>query len=279
MHSDQSPAGNGRNQLPCEKWPGSSYSPRVPREGFTASSVAVLGGSSEIASGILTALPGPLGRVVLADLPSANLDVPTARLRARGVSDVDAVNFDARDISHHGLVVGRIFEAGPIDLVIVAFGHLEDQRSLEDNPDLAANLASVNYVGSVSVCLHVARHMRAQSHGAMVVLSSSAAVRPHKDNFIYASSKAGLDAFARGLGDSLRGTGVSVLVVRPGFVPSPMTRGRPAGRFATDPASVGKAVVRGLNRGREVIYSPAKLKWAASLLNVLPPTVVRRLPT
>ena len=75
--------------------------------------------------------------------------------------------------------------------------------------------------------------MRARGRGTIVVLSSVAAVRPRKANFVYGSAKAGLDAFARGLADSLHGTGVRVLLVRPGFVLGRMTAGMPAAPLAS----------------------------------------------
>ena len=71
----------------------------------------------------------------------------------------------------------------------------------------------------------VANQLRRQGHGALVVLSSVAGERVRKANFVYGATKAGLDGFAQGLGDSLVGDGVHVLVVRPGFVHSAMTAG------------------------------------------------------
>ena len=83
----------------------------------------------------------------------------------------------------------------------------------------------VNFTGAVSASLAVAAQLRRQGHGRLVVLSSVAGERVRKANFVYGSSKAGLDGFAQGLGDSLVGTGARVLVVRPGFVHSAMTAG------------------------------------------------------
>ena len=75
------------------------------------------------------------------------------------------------------------------------------------------------------------------------MLSSVAGERVRKANFVYGSSKAGLDGFAQGLGDALAGSGASVLVVRPGFVHSQMTEGMKAAPFATTPAAVAEATV------------------------------------
>ena len=64
-------------------------------------------------------------------------------------------------------------------------------------------MVTVNYTGAVSVGLAVAAQFRRQGHGRLVVLSSVAGERVRKANFVYGSSKAGLDGFAQGLGDAL----------------------------------------------------------------------------
>ena len=88
--------------------------------------------------------------------------------------------------------------------------------------------------------LAVAARMRAQASGTIVVLSSVAAVRPRKANFVYGAAKAGLDAFARGLADSLHGSGVRVLLVRPGFVIGRMTEGMPPAPLSTTPQRLAR---------------------------------------
>ena len=159
---------------------------------------------------------------------------PTRRGRRRRRSPgrgwtVDIVAFDATDsASHEAFVRGPRRRHGDLDVVIVAFGQLGEQAELDDDPAAAAELVHVNYTGAVSVGLAVAAQFRRQGHGRLVVLSSVAGERVRKANFVYGSSKAGLDGFAQGLGDALAGTGASVLVVRPGFVHSRMTAGMKA---------------------------------------------------
>src|SRR6185295_13877080 len=110
-----------------------------------------------------------------------------------------------------------VAEVGDLDVVVMAFGVLGEQSAFEADPVAAAEAVTINYTGSVSVGLAVAAQLRKQGHGRLVVLSSVAGERVRKANFVYGSSKAGLDGFAQGLGDALAGTGASVLVVRPGF--------------------------------------------------------------
>jgi len=113
-------------------------------------------------------------------------------------------------------------------------------------------------------------------HGSLVVLSSVAGERGRKDNFIYGSTKAGLDTFAQGLGDSLHGTGVHVMVVRPGFVETKMTAGREKAPFSTTPDAVADAIVAGLRKGSEIVWVPAALRFVFSGLRHLPRPVFRR---
>jgi decaprenylphospho-beta-D-erythro-pentofuranosid-2-ulose 2-reductase len=115
-----------------------------------------------------------------------------------------------------------------------------------------------------------------------VVLSSVAAVRPRKFNSVYGATKAGLDAFARGYADSLHGTGVRMLLVRPGFVVGRMTEGMKAAPLATTPKAVGTAVASALSGrsrggGKSVIWVPAPLVGMATVMKLIPRPVWRKL--
>jgi decaprenylphospho-beta-D-erythro-pentofuranosid-2-ulose 2-reductase len=153
---------------------------------------------------------------------------------------------------------------------------LGDQRQLEDDPGAAAELAVTNYAGPVSTLLHVARRLREQGHGTIVVLSSVAGERARRTNFVYGSSKSGLDAFAQGLGDSLAGTGVRVVVVRPGFVRSSMTEGRPTPSLATTPPAVADVVAGAVGSGRQTVWVPGAFRYVMAVLRHLPRPVWRR---
>ena len=96
-------------------------------------------------------------------------------------------------------------------------------------------LAQVNYTAAVSVGVALAERMREQGHGSIVAFSSVAGERARRSNFVYGSTKAGLDAFYSGLTEALRPHGVTVTVVRPGFVHTRMTEGMQAGTAVHHP--------------------------------------------
>lgn len=241
-------------------------------------SVLILGGSSDLGWAILQALPSArLRRVTLAGRPSPVLESRRAALKARGVTHVDVVGFDALDTASHAAVIDAVFDEEDVDMVILAFGQLGDQVQMETNPDAAVLLAQVNYVGAVSAGLHVARRLRSQGRGTLVVLSSVAGDRPRRANFIYGSTKAGLDAFAQGLGDSLHGSGAHVIVVRPGYVRTRMTTGLPEAPLSTDPEVVGALVAKAVRSGRETVYAPGPLRLVMTGLKALPRPLFRRI--
>ena len=242
-------------------------------------SVLVLGGSSEIARATVEALPrGRLRRVILAGRPSAALDDAALALGNAGIPTVEVARFDAANTDSHGAFVDEVFDNGDVDIVILAFGVLGDQMQLDSDPSQAVHLATVNYTGAVSVGLHVARRLRQQGHGHLVVLSSVAGDRARRSNYVYGSTKAGLDAFAQGLGDALVGSGASVLVVRPGMVRTRMSAGLPEAPMTTDPDVVGQVIVQALRKGKHTVYAPGQLRFLMTAVKTVPRSVFRKLP-
>src|SRR5207249_561496 len=105
------------------------------------------------------------------------------------------------------------------------FGVLGDQEKAWTDVEAARELAEVNFVAPVTVGVALAEKLRRQGHGTVVALSSVAGERVRRSNFVYGSTKAGMDGFYTGLGEALRPSGVRVCVVRPGFVRGRMTEG------------------------------------------------------
>ena len=251
------------------------------RDGLgSVQSVALFGGTSEIGLAIVRALVAERARtVVLAGRSSAALEREAAGLREAGATTVDVVEFDAERPEDHEEVVADVCRRhGDVDVAILAFGVLGDQESARHDREAALRIVRVNLLASVSVMVPLARTLREQGHGALVVLSSVAAERPRRSNFVYGSSKSGLDAFAQGLGDELAGSGVRVMVVRPGFVRTRMTEGLPDAPLATTPEHVAQAAVAGLRRGAHTVWAPPALRWVMLALRMLPRPLFRRLP-
>jgi decaprenylphospho-beta-D-erythro-pentofuranosid-2-ulose 2-reductase len=242
--------------------------------------VLLIGGSSEIALAIARRLAadGPL-RPYLLGRDRSRLEESLAMLHRVGCTGGALDLLDADDLGEHGSVIARAFErTGGFDVAVLAVGVLGAQEGLDADPGDAAEVMRVNFVGCGSLLLHCLRRMRLQGRGTLVVLSSVAAERARAGNAIYGAAKAGLDALAQGLADAGAGSGVRVLVVRPGFVKTRMTRGLPPAPLATTPEQVADATVRALGGRAHTVWVPARLRPIFMLLRHLPRPLYRRLP-
>ena len=241
-------------------------------------SILLLGGTSEIGLAVVEAFAGdrPM-RVVLAARPSERLTAAQARLEKLGCA-VETVDFDARALDTHADVVRKAFAAGDVDVALVAFGVLGDAEKAWTDVDAAIEMAQVNYTAAVSVGVALGERFTAQGHGALVAFSSVAGERARRSNFVYGSTKAGMDAFYSGLTEALRPDGVGVTVVRPGFVHTRMTEGMKPAPLSTTPEKVAEIVVDAVRNRRELVWAPAPLRGVMSVLRHLPRAVFRRLP-
>jgi NAD(P)-dependent dehydrogenase (short-subunit alcohol dehydrogenase family) len=238
--------------------------------------VLVLGGRSEIGLEVAHRLAAG-STVVLAARRSDDLD--DGSLLAAGAAAVHRVEFDADDVARHRAVLDSVVAAhGRLDTVVVAFGILGDQSRAERDVEHALAVVHTDYVAHVAVLTHLAVLLRAQGSGDLVVFSSVAGARVRRANYVYGSAKAGLDGFASGLADALHGTGVRLLLVRPGFVVGRMTQGMAPAPFSSTPAQVAEATVRALRSGRGEVWVPAVLQPLFGLLRHAPRALWRRMP-
>ena len=239
--------------------------------------VVVFGGRSEIGVEVAARL-GPGRTVVLAARRAGDLADECAAVRAAGATAVHTVEFDADAVDGHAAVLDRIAAFGPIDVAVLAFGILGDQARAETEVAHAVSIVHTDYVAQVALLTELAQRLRVQGHGRLVVFSSVAGWRVRRANYVYGSAKAGLDGFASGLADALHGSGVSLLLVRPGFVIGRMTEGMSPAPFSSTPPQVAEATVRALQRGRGEVWVPALLRPVFFGMRLLPRAIWRRLP-
>ncbi len=243
-----------------------------------AKTVVVFGGRSEIGVELAARLAAA-ATVVLAARGADRLAEPVAAVEAAGAAAVHTVEFDADDLASHGPAVSSIVARhGLIDTAVLAFGILGDQARAEVDAAHAAAIAHTDYVAQVSLLTVLAAEMRAAGRGSLVVFSSIAGARVRRANYVYGSAKAGLDGFASGLADALHGTGVRVLIARPGFVIGRMTDGMSPAPLPSTPAQVAAATARALAKGRRTVWIPWALGPASVAMRLLPQFVWRRMP-
>ncbi|MFI6043415.1 decaprenylphospho-beta-D-erythro-pentofuranosid-2-ulose 2-reductase [Nocardia sp. NPDC051321] len=242
--------------------------------------ILLLGGTSEIGLAICAEYlkKGP-ARVVLAALPNDPLrEDAVAKMTAAGASQVDLIDFDALDTDSHPKVIDAAWDGGDIDIAIVAFALDGDPEELWQNQRKAVQVAGINYTASVSVGVLVGEKMKAQGFGRIIAMSSVAGERVRRSNFVYGSTKAGLDGFFLGLGEALRPHGPRVLVIRPGMVRTKFSAHVKEAPLTVDKEDIAVLAVSAAQKGKELVWAPGTFRYVMMILRHIPRPIFRKLP-
>ncbi|MCV7166453.1 SDR family NAD(P)-dependent oxidoreductase [Mycobacterium stomatepiae] len=243
-----------------------------------AGPVLILGGRSEIGIELARRL-APGATVVLAARRADQLDEQVAALHQAGALAVHTREFDADNLASHAPLVAEIVaEHGSIGTAVLAYGILGDQARAEADAAHAVAVVHTDYVAQVSMLTLLAQAMRKANSGQLIVFSSIAGWRVRRANYVYGSAKAGLDGFASGLADALHGTGVHLLISRPGFVIGRMTEGMAPAPLSSTPQQVAAATARALAKKKRTLWIPWALGPAAAVMRMLPQFIWRRMP-
>ncbi|MDL9937662.1 decaprenylphospho-beta-D-erythro-pentofuranosid-2-ulose 2-reductase [Gordonia sp. ABSL1-1] len=243
-------------------------------------SILVLGGSSEIGLAITAEyLKKGAARVILATVPGdPAADAAVEKAKAAGASSVELIDFDARATDTHREVVDKAFAGGDVDVAIVAFGIQGDDEQAWQDHKLAVAEAEINYTAAVSVGVLLGEKLRAQGHGQIIAMSSVAGERVRRSNFVYGSTKAGLDGFYLGLGEALRPFGVRTLVVRPGMVRTRLSAHVAEAPMTVEKEDVGRMAVAAAAKGKEIVWVPGQFRFVMIVLRHIPRAIFRKLP-
>ncbi|MBF6545605.1 decaprenylphospho-beta-D-erythro-pentofuranosid-2-ulose 2-reductase [Nocardia brasiliensis] len=242
--------------------------------------ILLLGGTSEIGLAICAEYlkKGP-ARIILAALPNDPLrEEAVAQMKAAGASSVELIDFDALDTDGHPKVIDAAWDGGDVDIAIVAFALDGDPEELWQNQRKAVQVAGINYTASVSVGVLVGEKMKAQGFGRIIAMSSVAGERVRRTNFVYGSTKAGLDGFYLGLGEALRPHGPRVLVIRPGMVRTKFSAHVKEAPLTVDKEVIAELAVSAAQKGRELIWAPGTWRYVMMILRHIPRPIFRKLP-
>jgi decaprenylphospho-beta-D-erythro-pentofuranosid-2-ulose 2-reductase len=242
--------------------------------------ILLLGGTSEIGLAICERyLRTAPARIVLACLPDdPGRDDAVAQMKAAGARSVELIDFDCVDTESHPKVIDEAFSGGDVDVAIVAFGILGDPEELWQNQRKAVQIAEINYTAAVSVGVLLGEKMRAQGFGQIIAMSTVAGERVRRSNFVYGSTKAGLDGFYLGLGEALRECGVRVLVIRPGQVRTRMSAHIKEAPLTVNKEDVAELAVTSAAKGKELVWAPPAFRYVMMVLRHIPRPIFRKLP-
>lgn len=244
--------------------------------------VAVVGATSSIGRAIATRLARDGARVVLCGRRVAELELIAKDIAIRTGSDARVVRYEALAFDEHAEFVRRAERAFPgeepgLEGLVVVVGEMAEQTDAEADFALARRMIDVNYASVVSLCEELAPRLAANRGGFLCAIGSVAGDRGRQSNYLYGSTKAALATYVDGLRVRLAKAGVGVTLVKPGFVDTPMTWGRPGVFLAAKPSVVARDVVRGIRRNRRVVYTPWFWRWILLAVRLAPDALFRRL--
>ncbi|MEY8565498.1 SDR family NAD(P)-dependent oxidoreductase [Corynebacterium sp.] len=239
--------------------------------------IALFGATSEIGAEIVLRL-APGNHLVLAARRPDALDSLVTACREAGAVSVETVFFDAADCTAQSAVIDAVEGSGALDTAIAAFGVLGDQERAERDGAEVERVLHTDFTAQAVLLTELSTRMVARGHGELVAFSSIAGARVRRPNYVYGSAKAGLDGFCQGMQDALRGTGVRLTVVRPGFVIGRMTEGMDPAPMSVTPDVVADATVQALASQRTDVWVPRRLAVLARIMPLVPRALWRRAP-
>lgn len=207
------------------------------------------------------------------------LDALSKDLVVRGAAAATIHRMDGTDVAaHQGMIEAAVSALGAMDIALIAYGTLPDQAACEADPALALREFSTNGASVIALLMALATRFEGQRAGAMGVITSVAGDRGRPSNYVYGSAKAAVSVFCEGLRGRLFRAGVSLTDIRPGFVATPMTQGLPLpAPLVAQPEVVARRIVAGINRGADVLYTPAFWALIMLIIRSIPRRIFKRL--
>ncbi len=233
--------------------------------------IVILGAASAIAQASARIWAARGARFVLVARDPARLQAVAADLVARGAAQVDCVALDCASADAGAELAKMVETLGGLDILLLAYGALGDQAELARDPGATARLIQTNFTSAAAWCLAAAAIFEKQRAGVLLVIGSAAGDRGRRSNFIYGATKGGLARLVEGIAHQLAPLGARAVVIKPGFVDTPMTAGiTKKGLLWARPEQVAMVIAAAGERGGAVTYAPKF--WLPIML------IIRHLP-
>ena len=176
------------------------------------------------------------------------------------------------------ITVADIFKSGRVDIVLIAHGSLPDQTVCQDNLHYCRNALEVNGVSPVLYAEAFAKEMEKTNHGTIALIGSVPGDRGRKSNYVYGAAKGLVTRYTQGLQHRFAGTGVKVVLIKPGPTDTPMTAHlKNNGAKLAPVEGVAKQIVEGVESGKQVIYAPGKWWLIMMIIRHLPAIIFNKM--
>jgi len=241
--------------------------------------VLILGATSAIARAVSREFARRGYDLLLAGRDPDELHGLATDLAVRYGVKAEGRTFDALALETHGAFVEDCRRRSEDSLagVVLCFGYLGDQSFAQKDLFEARRILDTNLLGAVSILSLLANHFEEKRNGFLCALSSVAGDRGRQSNYVYGAAKAGLTVFLQGLRNRLFSSGVGVVTIKPGFVDTQMTYGRPGLFLVASPETAARHIVSAALKGKDQAYVP-RFWWPVMLLiRLIPEKLFKRM--
>ncbi|APH60627.1 SDR family NAD(P)-dependent oxidoreductase [Granulibacter bethesdensis] len=240
--------------------------------------VLILGATSAMAQEAARLWAAQGARIGLLARDEGRLAVIADDLVTRGASEIVTVPCDcakAESVTALDEIAARF---GGLDIVLLAYGVLSDQTMLEQNPNALADLLQVNFVSAALWCQAASNLLEKQTFGSLVVIGSVAGDRGRQSNYVYGAAKAGLGVLVQGIAHRLarNGGGARAVLIKPGFVDTPMTAGFSKGPLWASAEQLGKIIVAAAENGKAIVYAPGFWRLIMLVIRSVPARIFHK---
>lgn len=240
--------------------------------------VAIFGATSAIAQSVARLYAGCGDKLVLIGRDQKKLEQIAQDLNVRGARETFIFTIDFNNLAEHNELIDKIeSQAGPVDIALIAFGTLPDQKECERSVETALEAITTNGTSAISLLTLLANHMEVRGRGVLAAISSVAGLRGRQSNYVYGGAKALLTIFAAGLRNRLAKKNVHVLTIMPGFVDTPMTASFPKGPLWATPDKVGLEIFSAIENRKDVLYTPFFWRLIMLIIQHIPEFIFKKL--
>lgn len=222
-----------------------------------------------------------LGRALAKDLSEAGASVVLSARNATRLEELTGELQQARavafDVTSPDAVRNAVAAVGPVDGIIYNAGAYEPMRTTDWDADAALTMCNVNFIGAMRVLGEIVPQFIKAGHGDITLIGSLAGYRGLPAAIGYGASKAALISLAETMRHDLKGSGVVVRIVNPGFIKTRLTRKNDFRMpMLMSPEIAAKHVVKAMRSRRFRTDFPAPFSWLMRSLTFLPDFVFYR---
>jgi decaprenylphospho-beta-D-erythro-pentofuranosid-2-ulose 2-reductase len=239
--------------------------------------VVILGATAAIAESAARLWAREGAQLVLVGRNAGRLGAIADDLRIRGAAATHVVVLDLADADARGELDRMTMSIGSIDVVLLAYGVLVDQAAAEQDAAVARSVFETDFLSASAWCLAAANYLASRRAGVLIVIGSVAGDRGRMSNYIYGAAKGGLGILVEGIAHRLAPTGARAVLIKPGFVDTPMTAGiARKGMLWSRPEVIAAVIKKAAERGGPIVYAPWWWRFIMLIIRQAPSRILHK---